>query len=345
MPKNKRYKWKCGIFIILILVLHFEQTQTAKAELGNVSDTISTSAPSAAADHEILFTTGQDVGAGGYFEITLAADFGDVEQAVCAGPNETISTTSDTVRCTYSLAPGATSTKILILGLDNPAAIGFYHFNIRTYNSGSSLLEEIEAGIFISDSQTVHAWVGSIISFALADELDVSAINGVLVTGSSTATELFFGDLTPGASSTLGHKLTVETNAENGYSLTVAQSGEMVNQAGDTINSFDNAPDGFGSTTPHAWNPSDNIFTDDFTHGHIGLTTDDATLSALDFSGSKYVGLDGAEPVEVMYHDTRTTGQVLGQSLAHVAYTIEVGAYQQAGTYTNTLSYVCTGTF
>lgn len=335
-------------YLIVVLITNFFSFRTVSAaSLYNVSDLVSDSRLNTAADHKVEFTTTIDIGDNGYFEITLPADFGDIDSASCSGPSVTISTTTETVRCTYSTSPGAaTSTVITIEGVTNPPAAGSQFIDIATYNSSSVIRESGTAAVYINDGCGVSLDITTNLGFTLASTTDISEVNGIPLTGSSTANTLPFGELIPNSSSTLAHTLAISTNAEHGFSCTVEQSQNFENDNGNTINSFDNAPDGTGSSTlPHAWNPPSAIYSGSETFGHWGVTTDDDSLSSLDFSGSKFAGLNSTDPLEIFYNPGPAGGTVLGIGIAHIAYSVEISYLQEAGNYQNTLTYICTATY
>jgi hypothetical protein len=121
----------------------------------------------------------------------------------------------------------------------------------------------------------------------------------------------------------------------------------MTSDSGSTINSFNNSQDGTGSTTPGAWAGPSNILDITNTYGHMGMTSDDETLSGGDdfnATGAEayYVGFNATDPVEVMYHTGPADGSTPNKGLANVAYTTEITELQEAGDYENTLTYICT---
>ncbi len=314
--------------------------------LSNVRDVLSDSSPGTAANHKIFFTTSLDIGNNGYFEVTLPAAFGDISLASCQGPNVSVSTTTTSVRCTYSSSPGAaTSTVISLNNVTNPSTVGSQTIEIKTYNSLSELRESATILIYINNNTTVRAVMESSMSFSVSTSTNITEINGIPLTGTSTPTSIPFGELTPGASSTLAQTLQISTNAENGYSCTVEEIHELTSAEGNTINSFDNAPDGSGSTTPHTWNAPATELGQTNTYGHMGITTDDSSLSSLDFTGGKFVGLNGGNPVEIMYHNAAADGNTQSIGLAHIGYSIEISNLQEPGLYTTTIMYICTPNF
>ncbi|MEA3449492.1 MAG: hypothetical protein U9Q85_00700 [Patescibacteria group bacterium] len=320
------------------------------AALTNVEALVSNSRTGIKADLTLEFTTSLDIGANGYFEFTLDEEFNKIEEVTCPGPNVTTATSSNVIRCTYSVSPGAsTSTKLTIKNMYNPVDFGRYNIQMDTYNFGDNLLESGNAAVYITEAQEVSAYVGTVMTFSMVQD-NVDEVNGIPikygVTATSTATMIDFGFVSSDSSSTLAHTINLRTNAENGYSCTVQQDHELVNENNDTINSFSNAFDGTGSSTdPQPWTDPAEIDGQDHTYGHLGISSNDPELSELDFSGSKYVGFDGTEAIEVLYHPTPTVNNVAGEGKVNIAYTLAVSALQEKGVYSNSIMYICTGNF
>jgi hypothetical protein len=154
--------------------------------------------------------------------------------------------------------------------------------------------------------------------------------------------------LNTAASSTLGQALRVTTNADEGYIVTVEQDHDLVSNSSTTINSFNNSPDYTGTTTPETWTQPLNLLDKYHTYGHMGLTTDDADLSTFsysDFTGSQYAGLNNTDLMVIMHHDGPSDGNTQNKGYIKIAYTIEIASLQEAGDYTNTLTYICTPTY
>jgi hypothetical protein len=132
----------------------------------------------------------------------------------------------------------------------------------------------------------------------------------------------------------------VTTNATNGYSVTVQQNQDLTNAAGATIHAF---PAG-GS--PAAWSDPAGTLNATTTYGHLAFTTDDTTLTAGNpYGGSKWNGFSGGTPVEVLYNGGPADGSTQGKAVANVAFRIAITSLQDAGDYTNTLTYIATPAF
>jgi len=140
--------------------------------------------------------------------------------------------------------------------------------------------------------------------------------------------------------------LNVTTNANYGYSVTVMQDHNLVSSNGATISSFKDGIAASSTALATAWTSPLNTLGTFRTYGHFGLTSGDATLSDGNaFVGSKYKGLWHSDPIEVMWHNGPSDGLANGIGSSTVAYSLQIGPLQQAGDYSNTLTYVCTPTY
>ena len=322
------------------------------ASLTNVKDVLSTSNPNATSTHNIVFTSGVVVGNGGYYEIAMDPEqsrFGaiDAGNVTCAnGVAGVASTTAtSTVRCTYAggLAIGTSTTEIT--GVNNPAA-GYYLITITTYNSSGTELETAQAAVYIIDSVAVTAHVDATLNFSVGGLNNGDIVNGVAVTEDSTSTSTPFGTLSLTSSSTVGQLLAVSTNAKYGYTVTVQKTDDLKSAAGATINSFNNALDGSGTTTPQAWTAPAGTLGADHTYGHFGLTSSDTSIvGGPNYAGSAYVGLVGANPIAIMGHNGPVNAATDGIGTTSVAYTAQISGLQEAGDYQTTMIYVCTPTY
>lgn len=321
------------------------------ASLVDVRDTISTSAKGATANHNIGFSTKTALVNTDKVVISFPAAF-NVGSASTTCPVNTTSAgfTGQDLTCTVN-AGIATDTAMtaLIDSIVSPspaASTTSYKIHIETMTVGNSVIERADAMVVIIDSVIMSATVDATLSFWI-NGVDAGVdVNGVSTTGTSTATTTAFGTLTVGASSTMAQELHVATNATDGYTVTVQQNQELTSNSGDDINSFNNSQDHTGSTTPGVWANPTSVLDVFNTYGHMGLTSDDSTLSSGDaFGTALYAGLNGTSTMSVMYHDGPSDGNTQDKGLAKVAYSIMVGPLQEAGDYTNTLTYICTPQF
>ncbi len=356
MLKNKQKRLFLVAIVIFSLISVYTYIPFAEAaSLTNAKDTISDSDVGAAGvTHTIQFTTGQTLSAGYYMQVILPSAFTNIATSSITCPDAASTTPyvfgggtqSWDIRCVVNTGETiATGTKTLVIAnTTNPSTAGDYTIDLATKDSSDVEIESAQVKVYIIDDVTVTATVDASLTFTISGVDANTVINGVTTTGTTTATAISFGTLDTSASSTLGQALAVSTNATDGFVVTVQQDQELTSAAGATINSFDNSPDGTGSTTPHKWAAPLNVLDSTNTYGHMGITTDDADL-ATDFTGSKYAGLNGTDPLVIMSHNGPADGVTQNKGYAKVAYTIEITDLQEAGDYTNTLTYICTPTY
>jgi hypothetical protein len=351
MKKNKQIK-KVIIFVIIFSLLATLSPNLRAARASSIShakDLLSDSDRFVSpVRHTITFTTSTTTPAGGgYFDVVLDAQFGDfvVGDITCPANTTAVKGVAREAKCTATTDRVAGSYTIIINNVSNPVAAGSPWVYLKNFDTVGQLQEYVDLRVAIIDNVDVHAKVASTLAFTIGAVATTTLINGVPTTRGSGTTTLEFETLTAGASSTMGQQLWVQTNAQSGYSVTVEQDHELLSNSGADINSFDNSPDGTGSTTPHAWANPTGILDQYHTYGHMGLTSDDASLSALDFTGGKYAGLSSTSPMEVMYHTGPADGSTQNKGYAKVAYSIMITSLQEAGDYNNTLTYICTPQF
>jgi hypothetical protein len=329
-----------SLLIFSMLVVYGNIPLANAASLTDVKDTISDSDPGENATHTITFTTGLGLVATDYIEVTLDDDFGDITTGTCPA-STTLATTTTTIRCTATDAINTGSKTIVLNSITNPSE-GYYMVSIATKNASHVEKEASDIMVYTIQDVTLSATVNPILTFAIAGLDAGQSVNGIVTTATSTATTTPFGTLDIAASSTVGQRLTVSTNATDGYSISVFQDGELENAAGSKINSFYNAAEGTGSTSPDFWAAPLNTLNDPDTYGHMGLTTSD-TADLTTFASSKYAGLSGTSTMEISVNHGAANGT--GDGITDVAYTVEITALQEAGDYTNTLTYVCTAQY
>lgn len=348
--QNKKLNKIIVTIVIFSMMAVYGSVPSAKASsLTSAKDTLSTSAPSVLANHTITFGTNVVIPNAGTIMVTLDTDFGDITGAsVVVCPNNassTLATTTTSVTCSYASGLATSSSNTLTISNVQNSTVGSQSVDIETKN-GATVLESANLLVAIIESVTMTASVPATLTFSIAGISTGAVINGATVTSTSTATTTPFGTLTVGATSTVGQTLTVVTNADGGYIVTVQQSQELTNAAGANINSFNNSANGTGSTTPGAWANPTGILDSDNTYGHMGLTMDDgADYGNADFTSSKFAGLNGSSAMQIMSHNGPADGVTQNFGKASVAYSVKITALQEAGDYTNTLTYICTPTY
>lgn len=348
--------------------LHF----VGAANITTVSDTLSDSAPSASSTHEIVFTTPTGVAAGETIVIEFNGNFNpssldedDVDLATTSdyvlvangaeSGNEwgvltdatSITFTSDTAviapnaTVTIEIGTNATFGTTGNTNIVNPGSEGSYEidFTVGSQDSGSTR-------VVIIDSVVVSAAVDTIFTFAVSGVDAGTAVNGSNTTGTTSTTTIEFGMLEDGVATTTAQNLVVNTNATNGYVVTVQVDAALRSSTGADIDGFD---DGSDSDTPTVWDSPTGTVGLENTYGHWGFTStdDDTTRDAGDeFNVANEYAAASTTPRVVMSHDGPANGTGNGEGTALVGYRVEISALQEAGDdYSATLTYVATPVF
>lgn len=339
------------------------------AQLTNVSDTLTDSDLGVATKHVVRFTTATSTIAGQAIRITLDPATSAFSQAYSAATTTDITATGMTIvnSCggganevtvtgnynngtneyiEFTVCSGDTlsaGAKQINIGTStalftNPSSAGSYRIVI-----GGSWDDSGETRVAIIDDVVVTASVDTSFTFTVTGLATTTDVNGENTTGSASSTFLAFGTLTPGAAKVLGQRLTVTTNAANGFSVTVVEDQNLLSATGADIDLF---KDGVVAAVPTAWTSPLNTLGQEQTYGHIGVTSEDATLSAGDeFGASLYAGNFNTAR-QVFYHTGPSDGTTANIGVTDVAFKVEIASLQEAASdYTNTLTYVATPTF
>jgi hypothetical protein len=359
------FLWSTG----LPTLFHFAEA----ASITNASDTLSNSAPSQTSVHTIAFTQPNGMSQGQIFVIEFDSNFDlsglvdetDVTMTV-GGSGATIGATpgvgqwgvviggDNSIAFTTPTDGGvASSTEIIVTVGDeaggqlvtNPSATTSYPINIGTDSATTTSQDSGQVRVAIIDEVLVTASVDTTLQFEVSGVGSAQAVNGTTTTGASTNLTLPFGTLSANTIETLAHDLNVTTNAANGYSVTVALSGDLQSSTGAIIDSF---IDGADTSVPAAWQSPGTLIANDKTWGHWGITSDDFlnTGRASEFSSNAWAGIATTSPVAIMGHNAVADGSTAGIGSARIGYQIETSALQEAGTdYNTTLRYIATPTF
>jgi hypothetical protein len=341
-------------------------------QLTNVSDTLTDSSLSVATRNVVRFTTASSTPAGGtikiqfdaagsaFSEVFSSATSTDItasgmnvvsNAAGCSGTasevyptgnynngtDENITFTvcgSDTVSAGSKQINIGTSTPLIT----NPATTGSYRITVSGSNGDYG-----DTRVAVLPNVLVTASVDTSFTFTVTGLATSTNVNGDTTTGTASSTSIAFGTLTPGAAKVMGQQLSVSTNAANGFSVTVVENQNLTSATGADIDLF---KDGATTSVPTAWTSPTNVLNQEWTYGHIGVTSEDTTLSAGDeFGASLYAGNFNTAR-QVFYNNGPSDGTTADIGLTKVAYKVQIGTLQEAGSdYTNTLTYVATPTF
>lgn len=359
--KTKKNKKILVILLILSLAVSYGTTspyRNARAvdSITNAQDLISDSDPYQVATHTFTFTTGTTTPEDGFWSIIFPSAFTTVGNGTetCGYGSLAASTSNQIVDCIAGVGGVTpTSTQVIVTGVTNPSNEGTQYIEIRVYGDDGEMRERVRVAVAIISDVLLTARVDSTLDFDIYGVASGQTVNGINCDQTSTATSVPFGTLSVLATTTVCQRLTVSTNADDGFVVTVWQDHELQSDSGSNINSFNNSENGTGSTTPQIWQHPRNVLDHYNTYGHMGLTSnddddEDNSLMANDyFQGGNpyYVGLNGTDPTIIMAHTGPSDAQTQNKGVASVAYSAQIASLQEAGDYENTVTYICTPTY
>jgi hypothetical protein len=147
----------------------------------------------------------------------------------------------------------------------------------------------------------------------------------------------------------LGLQLNVTTNASNGFAVTVHEDQDLTSNKGNIIHLFSNAN---ATSTPSPWTSPTNVINNPNTYGHVGITSDDTSSTAVGgpFFGSStplYAGSFNPTSTLIVFGWTGPAdGTTQNVGAAKVTTRIEIGPLQAAANdYVNNQIYVATPIF
>jgi hypothetical protein len=225
---------------------------------------------------------------------------------------------------------------------------GTCFIRIQTYNTDAlatmqaqtpaNIIDEVTIAFAVNAAVTVTAKVDPSLTFTVNGVNTTTAANGVLTSADSTFNTLPFGFLTPGTPRYLAHDLTVRTNANNGYIVTVRMATQMTGTYGtNNIDPF--AAPSTTWSTPQNWAvPTGTVANVD--SGWIGAHTTNTNVAGWAEAAGKW-GPVNATANQVMNSSTPDQGS----AATRVTYALEVNVFQPADSYTGVIVYNCTPTY
>ncbi len=306
-------------------------------------------------------------------KISANADMSSATTCTVADDNNGVDTvgfvengTDDTL--TFQLATSGTCSsvaandyvEIVVTGFTNPsksAAAGVadtYLVNLSTTDSGgTTTYDSASVRIAIIDAVTISATVPATLSFeVLGVSSGTSVGNGYDSTDvTTTATTIPFGTVNSATVYTAAQQLKVSTNATNGFYVAVKQDSNMTDAAGNDIDQFaDGTP--VDNSSPSAWSSPSGTPGSENTYGHLGYGTTDTTLTDLNGSGAadrfataKFAALTSTYEA-VLSHDGPVAGTTTDSNgQGYVVYQLEISGLQEAGVYSNTITYLATAKY
>lgn len=242
------------------------------------------------------------------------------------------------------------------VGIINLSTLDSYEIQIDVANAENDIGR---TRVVILDQVVVTVIVPTIFEFIVDGLATTTDVNGEATTGSTTDTAIPFGVLEAGTPKFMGQQLSVETNANNGFTVSVEQDAPLQSSFGADIDSFF---DGTDEVSPSAWAPPDGqlangaLANDEDGWGHWGMTTEDGDINGTGptfTSSNQYIAVLST-PTIVFGHNSVCDGTTTGAGtaadddlcLTEVGYKVEITPLQEAGDdYTTNLMYIATPRF
>jgi len=196
--------------------------------------------------------------------------------------------------------------------------------------ASDTLIDSGVASITMVEQVTVTARVDPTFTFVVNGVDQASAHNGVTTSVSSAYNTLPFGALTAGTPKYAAHQLTVTTNTQAGYTVSIKMVTPMTG-----VYSANNIDPFVHAGNHSAWTePSGDVANVDT--GWIGYnTTDNDVPNWTAEDSAEFAGVSSSVETLIM----KSTAPDDGSVSDYVSYAVEVNVYQPADTYTGILYY------
>ena len=227
--------------------------------------------------------------------------------------------------------PAAASTRYLIfLNITNGSITDTaYYASISTFNNVDCTTNPVDTGVsafLFTDGQYLEVTVEPSFTFIIAALVSGTDVNGTSTNITTTDGTVPLGKVTTSTNKVGAHRLSITTNAINGYTVTTRYTGVLLHTNGvDDINNHTGtnaSPTAFPAAGTEAF----------------GYTTEDFTLgtgTANRFSTNKWAAFT-TSPVEIMY------GSAAGTETVDFGYQVGIAAATSAGFYQTTVIYTAT---
>jgi len=284
---------------------------------------------------------------------TIAVGSGTTDHTIRVDRQTSACAASSAITITIDSAPGIVNPPPITSGHTQGGA-DVYAINIKTRDGSDNTLDEIDVKVAPVEAVLVSATVDETISFTVAGVSSSSSTCGKTTDVTTTAYSVPWGTLINTDTIHYGsQQLTVSTNADGGYSVTIEENDQMGKNggacsgasAGESANCIeDTTCDGAACTesTSADWATA--------TNNGLGFSlanqsgTDASFLyneSSRTFSSRQIADQEASETKATVISNA---GPVSGSS-AYVCYGISISGTQPAGYYFNKVKYTATATF
>jgi hypothetical protein len=174
---------------------------------------------------------------------------------------------------------------------------------------------------------------GSQLSFSVAGLPQSTSTNGVTTNVSTTAAGIPFGTLTLGTSTIAAQRLTITTNASNGYEIYTVQDQQLVDSHGDKIPGV-----AASNASPLAW--TSGCVTS--STGCYGYHAGSAVLAG---GSTRFAANDSYAALTSTIAEVGYGGAPASSSTMDMVYRLQLGNFQGAGAYQNNIMYIVAPSF
>ena len=207
--------------------------------------------------------------------------------------------------------------------------------------SGANLDEGIGTYTVVN-TVTISARVDPTFTFVLAGTGATTTYNGITTSVATTASTVPFANMTANTPKYAAQSLTVTTNTQSGYTVSVRalqpSVGEGLMQGVYTANHIDPFVAAWGApttwTSPTGTAPNVNT-------AWLGANTTDTDVSGWAAGTGLFGGISNSSNVVVMQKNSSDNGA----NPVYVTYAMEANVFQPADTYTGTLVYTAVPTY
>lgn len=254
------------------------------------------------------------------------------------------STTANNIVITRTAASitGPLAVSYTLNNIKNPSTLGTFFVRITTYASIDATGQAIDSGsVAASTANSIPLQGYMPESLIFCTGVTVTADCATVTAGTVNFTTLF----SPSASSYATSQMAASTNAGGGYIITV--NGATLTSGTSTIPAIAAAKTPTTGTSEFGMN----LVLNAAAAGSANITPTSNGGSTKTLMGQPLAGYDTTNTYKFVSGDTvansangGTAGPTNGQVYT-VTYMVDVSGIQQAGTYTTTLTYICTPTF
>jgi hypothetical protein len=175
---------------------------------------------------------------------------------------------------------------------------------------------------------------GAQLSFSIAGLPSGTDTQGIVTAATTTATSSAFGTLAINTSPSIAQRLTVSTNATQGYQVTLQEDGPMTNISGNTINDVASP-----NSAPLPWVSA----CVSSSTSCLGYHTGDSVLSGA--TPARFAATDSFAAFSTSSDEVIYNGGPINNEVTDMVYRLQIGNQQIAGNYQNKLVYIITAIY